>query len=264
MPNTYKRKSAVSTSVVDAALSKQTTDIIGPVTNTLAELGWWDKLDEAEQDAVMAEGRALSVAMLQYGTSRLKIGEHLAKLQSVLEPHNLFGKFLKNFHFSKRTAYRYIAGFNNAKARLPKTVLDAAMARGVNLIGESELKPLGIYTQAVEQLPPPVNPTPVQAETWLNQVEQVRKQTRETEGSTPYAVTVNTDPQLLLKECYRFVSLRYKRLPSNTKTRAAWVRNLVGMLLSDMGIAGQQAFAPTVVPEDYKAQRGRPVMAQSA
>jgi hypothetical protein len=220
---------------------------------------WWKKLSNEEQSAVQQESSLLAKALVDFGKSKLAIGEHLTKLQAVLEPHNLFGRFLKNFHFSKRTAYRYIAGFNNAKARLPQTVLAAAMARGVAIIGDTETKPLGVYTDAVAKLPPPATATVDQANTWLNQIEQVRK---ETKGL--FVVPVPQDPQTLLKECYRFVAIRYKRLPNNSKSRANWVRSLVGMLLADLGVSGEQTFAPHAAPESFKIGRGRPSTQQVA
>jgi len=229
--------------------------------NTLA---WWKKLNDEEQAAVQHEGQLLAQALLDYGKSRLAVGEHLSKLQGLLEPHNLFGRFLKNFHFSKRTAYRYISGYNNAKARLPETVLKAAMARGVNIVGDTDVKPLGIYTEAVAKLPPPTQANEVQANTWLDQIEQVRKETRAAAaGGGMFTVPVPQDPQTLLKECYRFVSLRYKRLPNSSKIRANWVRSLVGMILADLGVSGEQTFVPHKAPEDFVAQRGRPQIASA-
>lgn len=221
--------------------------------NTLA---WWEKLNKDEQNVVITEGQQLAKAMLDHGRSRLAIGQHLAKLQSVLEPHNVFGRFLKNFHFSKRTAYRYIKGYQNAQAKLPETVLKVAMAQGVNIIGDTDFKPLGVYTDAVAKLPVPKDATEEQAKTYLTQLEDVRKKLRPT--GEMFTMPEPQDPATLLKECYRFVSLRYKRLPQNHKTRASWVRSLVGMLLADLGVSGQQTFAPQAIPEDFVAQRGRP------
>lgn len=261
MPRGVYSRAAAPTEGAGALTITAPSAMLQSVQNTVAGQGWWKKLNQDEQAVVVNESRELSTAMLAYGTSKLRIGEHLTKLQSVLEPHNLFGRYLKSFHLSKRTAYRYIAGFNNAKARLPESVLQAAMVRGVNLIGDSEVKPLGTYTSAVEKLPPPANATPVQVDTWLDQIEQVRKEERSSGALA--TMPVPTDSGVLLKECYRFVSLRYKRLPNNTRTRANWIKSLVGMILSDMGVQGQQSFAPQAVPEDYKAQRGRPVAASA-
>lgn len=223
-----------------------------------SELAWWTKLDMSEQKEVVSAAQKLSDALVTNGYSKIAIGEHLTRLQSVLEPHNLFQRFLKNFHFSKRTAYRYIAGYNNAKARLPEPIIKAAMARGYNMIGDSELKPLGVYTEAVAKLPPPQNPNAEQAVTWLDQVEQVRKDNRSAQGTPSLTLPfVPSDPNTLMRECYKFVSLRYKRLPNNSRTRNSWVRSLVGMMLTELG-SGQQTFAPIAIPQDYTVQRGRP------
>lgn len=258
----YKRAAQKGALAVVPNVSADISVLVPP--DAFNTLSWWKKLNDDEQSAVMQEGRLLAQALLDFGKSKLAVGEHLAKLQGLLEPHNLFGRFLKNFHFSKRTAYRYIAGYNNAKARLPETVLKAAMARGVNLVGDTEMKPLGVYTDAVAKLPPPTQATEEQANTWLNQIEQVRKETRAAAaGGGMFTVPVPQDPQTLLKECYRFVSLRYKRLPNNSKTRANWVRSLVGMILADLGVSGEQTFAPHAAPEDFRAQRGRPQVASA-
>src|SRR6266705_1037891 len=105
-----KRKGKVTSAIVSAEASK-----LIPEFN---KIKGWDSLNFDEQKMVVDEGQQLAVALLQYGHSRIAIGEHLTKLRGILEPHNMFERFLKNFHFSKRTAYRYIAGFENAKARL--------------------------------------------------------------------------------------------------------------------------------------------------
>jgi hypothetical protein len=216
-------------------------------------LPWWDKLTAHEQSNVIAEGQKLAQSMLTYGQARLQVGEHLAALQGILEPHNLFGKFLKTFRFSVRTAYRYIAGYKNASARLPQAVLTAAMARGVNIVGDSEEKPLGVYTKAAEALPPPTNPNPVQAETWLTQLEVVRKQNRETPTEMPAG-----DPEVLKREVVRFASLRFERLPQHKRTREAWAKQVVGLLMTKFGISTPQSFTPLPVPEEYQVHRGRP------
>lgn len=259
----YQRKTHIapsgSTAVTEVAVAEIST-------SQFAQLAWWNKLNEQEQNAVVSEGKELAKSLLSYGRSRIAIGEHLTKLQGILEPHNLFGRFLKSFHFSKRTAYRYIAGFKNARTILPEAVLEVAMSRGYNMIGDSDLKPLGVYTEAVRKLPPPVNPDPVQAETWLNQVEEVRRQDKSDVGtqSQTFDSLVPQDPSTLLKESYRFISIRYKRLPNNSKVKAQFVRTLVGMILTELGVSGPQTFSPLAVPEDFRAQRGRPRTATAA
>ena len=242
--------------------SNQPTNVttIATIPEQAVKGAWWDKLSVDEKNAVQAEGQQLAIAMLNFGRSRLAIGEHLSKLKDILEPHNVFGKFLRNFHFSKRTAYRYIRGFENAKARLPEAVLKTAMVRGMAIIGESDTKPLGIYTEAAKQLPPPSNPTDQQAEAYLDSIETLRKKTKGTvsKPSIVDATVIPQDPDTLLKECYRFVSSRYKKLPSNHKTRTAFVTRLVGFMMNELGIGHAQNFQPMAIPEGFRAERGRP------
>lgn len=228
----------------------------------LTSLKWWKKLSDIEQKEVLSEGQQLAVAMIQHGQSRIAIGQHLARLQEILTPHGLFGRFLRTLHFSERTAKRYVASFKNAKLALPDNVLKLALARGVNIMGESDEKPFGQYTEAVKQLPPPQNANEQQAGAWLTAIENQRKQQRsqtatEASGGEILGVLVPQDPQTLLKECFRFFVLRYNRLPHNMNTRRKFVRTLVGMELS---VAGETAgtFNPVAVPSDFTVGRGRP------
>jgi hypothetical protein len=244
-----------------AALTTSAAKIVTLVPESAyTELNWWDRLDVNEQKAVKTEGEHLAVALLNHGRSRLAIGEHLLNIQKVLEPKNLFVKFLKNFHFSTKTAYRYMNGFKNAQRELPESVLSAAMARGYNMIGDSEQKPLGIYTSAVRQLPPPANPTAEQANQWLDSVEQVRKKTRSTPAPefAPEQEAAAVDPELLLKECYRFIENRFKKLPDNARQRQRFMRDLISYEMTLVGIEKSTPFMPKTPPSDFKAERGRP------
>jgi hypothetical protein len=82
----------------------------------LAEVAWWPKLTGEEQAEVVDEGQKLATDMLRYGQSRLGMGLRLSRLKDILEPHNVFQKFLKRyFNMSKRTAYRHIKKYNNVK-----------------------------------------------------------------------------------------------------------------------------------------------------
>lgn len=249
----YTRKSKV------ASIVKHVDTALVPV-ETFTELNFWQELNDKEQATVIQEGEQLAVAMLNYGRSRLAIGEHLFNIQRILEPKNVFTKFLsKVCHFSPKTAYRYINGYKNAQQMLPETVLKAAMARGYNILGDTEEKPLGIYTEAAKQLPPPREASAEQAATWLDSVEQVRKKTR---GMTSAAVEsinpIPQDPDTLLKECFRFVDNRFRKLPISHKVRQQWIKTLIGMELTLLGVGNQQTLSPIAIPTDFKAERGRP------
>lgn len=232
-----------------------------------AELAGWDKLNPQEQGIVSAEGTGLAQAMLTHGYSGLAMGKHLAAMQSVLEPHSLFGRFLKPFHFSKTTAYRFIRKYENATKNLAPTIVQAALTRGIDIAGASETEPLGIYTQAAAKLPPPKEPDVVQANTWLDQVVNVRKQERSTSAAAGNATSVGLgvpeDPATALKVCYRFVMVQFNKLPNNLKTRNKWKAQLLGILVSGLGISEEQVTS-IPVPADFEAQRGRPRVAPVA
>jgi hypothetical protein len=120
------------------------------------KLSFWGQLTETEQKTVQSEGQQLAAAMMLGGISDLAKGEHLAKLHAVLEPKRCFVKFLGKFtKYSPKQAYRYIKGWNNATARLTEPVLKLAMTRNMRILGDSDDKPLGIYTQAAQVMGPP-------------------------------------------------------------------------------------------------------------
>lgn len=217
-------------------------------------LSWWKKLSAQEQTAVIGESQQLGSSLLQFGQARLAVGQHLEKIQAILEPHNVFQKFLKTFRFSPRTAYRYISGFKNASSMLPAPIVKAAMARGVPIVGDTDAKPLGVYTEVVKTLPPPQAPTEQQANQYLDALEKMRRETR----TTNVLELPVGDPNTLLKETLRFAALRYKRLPHNKRTREAWASRLVGMLLAEFGLVGQHTFSSIPVPVEFQVQRGRP------
>lgn len=233
----------------------QVTGIIK--AETLKTIKGWDKLSGEERSSVILESQKLGRTLLMHSQSRLAIGEHLVTLHGILEPHRMFQSYLKNFHFSERSAYRHMKSYENSKTILPATIMKAAMVRNVQILGESSDKPLGIYTAAAAALPPPVDATETQANEYLDQLEAVRK----TKQKDDVQVMVpRYDQNVLMKECLRFVASRYSRLPNRKATREAWVQKFFGMCLSEFGMSAQSALAPLSVPEQFAApKRGRPV-----
>lgn len=228
--------------------------------SALSSLSGWERLESHDQKAVQAETKALAEALIGFGFSKLSVGEHLTKIREVLEPKRMFISFLRRFNFSQRTAYRYIQGYENARQRLPEPVLKAAMARGYNVIGHTDDKPLGAYTDAIKRLPPPRTQDPAKISVYLDEVEEARRRSgqrrakREKQAETEMVY----DSDVLLKECYRFIDSRFKRLPHTKKVRSAWVERLIGMVLTDLGSSTAQSFSPVAVPQDFRAVRGRP------
>lgn len=230
------------------------TEIKGLVKKeTFSNLSWWPKLNTDEQTSVVNSGQKLGLALLHFGQARLQVGEHLAELQSVLEPHNLFGRFLSSFRFSKRTAYRYIQGYKNASSMLPQLVLKAAMVRGVNIVGDTEAKPLGIYTHAVELLPPTKVETEEQANAYIDALEQRVKTSRDDHGV--FVMSVG-EPDVLKREVVRFGKARFDRLPTNKRTREKWAKETIALQMGAYGLPTQH-ISPVALPEGYIVPRGR-------
>lgn len=208
------------------------------------------ELDAKERQELEREARALRSEMVKFAQSKLAIGEHLLKIHDILEPKRVFGRFLDNLRsgLSKKTAYRYIEGFQNAKAMLPDNVLREAMARGMNMLGTNE-KPLGRYTLAVKRLPAPKSDNPKVIDAYL---EKVQDKTREL-----YSNELERDEDELVKEVFRFFDARFQRLPNSHKTRRRFVETIGGMMVARLGVSSPQTFEPVAI-DTVRAVRGRP------
>jgi hypothetical protein len=211
------------------------------------------EINDDEKAIIQREGKALARAMVNYGFSKLEIGKRLINLRTVLEPHGLFVRLLQTLHFTPRTAYRYMYGYQNASKILPETVLEEAMARGYRMIGESPATPVGVYTEAVKQLPPPKDPSPAAARKYLDSVEKLRRQYT-TEGRHNSV----EDAEDVLEECFRFFDSRLRRIAADKKTRTEFLRVLVGMQMFAVEMPKAMKFKPVEVPEGLRVRPGRP------
>lgn len=207
---------------------------------------WWEKLSPAEQRTVLIETQALSEEMVNFGMARLAIGQHLVALRDILEPKRIFTKYISRFpSFTVSSAYRWMDIYEDTKAALPEAVLRAALARGYDVI---DLK-------LVEKNPPPKTANRVQIMQYLNGIHEKSKK----EKIKAASVEVEYDEYTLLRESFNFVMSRLGRLPRPTKhqqTKA--LRDLVGLILTTIGIEEETSFSPIDVPEDMIARRGRP------
>jgi hypothetical protein len=225
------------------------TEIVAVDTKALFEgVG---ELEPREKQILEREAKALRSDMVTFAQSKLAIGEHLAKIHEILEPKRVFGRFLDNLRsgLSKRTALRYIDGFHNAAAMLPEPVLREAMARGMNILGHTEDRPLGRYTLAVKRLPAPKSNNPKVIDAYL---EEVAEKTREL-----YSNELERDEDELVKEVFRFFDARFQRLPNSHKTRRRFVETLGGMMVARLGVSTPQTFEPVAI-DTVRAVRGRP------
>lgn len=245
---TRKHKKQKRSRAIETNVTEQIT------VAAFVEMPWWEKLNLLEQSTVVSEGQALAGAMLSEGQAKMEVGQHLLAVKKVLEPHNLFQKFLRRFtKYSIPTAYRYIRRYENATKSLPAAVVTAAMVRGIDIAGATDAKPFGVYTNAIKKVRVPrQSVTTAQANKFLDRVEEVRRETR-AEGPQ----LVSGDPELSKRECVRFFTLKYERLPNNRKTRDKFAREVVALIMAKAGLDAQ-TITPIAVPEDYIVHRGRP------
>lgn len=211
-------------------------------------LPFWDKLDREEQSTVEQETKGLAQAHAAQVVMRTKMGEHLANLQKVLEGKGLFVRYLTSLKFTYRTAYRYIEAYKAVKERLPDFALEAAAARGIDLVGYQGNKPFGPYTEAVKRLPPPKQPAHVAK--WLDSLEEERRKHR----SSPRHRKV--DGQRAMRSLFRQASAVYKKL-DGTKQRQKWAVQLIGILMGEFGLPAQ-TIQPEAPPDGFRAVLGRP------
>lgn len=249
----YRRKTTVS---VPVDTEPVTNDVVIPKGN-LAAQKWMVKFTESDATGaaiVAKEDAELSHELEVNGRSRLAIGKHLEAIRARLEPHGIFGRYLKYKNIKRTIAYRRMNEYKNSSANLPESVVTAAMARNINILGESPDRPLGVYTDAVATLPPPSNPTIEQADAYLTQLENVRKQMKSD-------VTVNfdippTDPRVITKAIFKFADNQLRKI-DNPKTRQQVLVQVVGMLFKKYEQPAMTV-TPRPIPEDFTVARGRP------
>lgn len=205
----------------------------------LDDLKGWSELGQLEKQLVREETQNLADALYNESQSRLIIGEHLIKLRKVLLPKHMFLIHLSLlFKMSRATAYRYIKEYEEAKKKLPKPVLEMAKRKGIK----------AIHIKRVEHHPPaPKTKDPVKIEKYIDSLK----------SATSHPEVIHTS-DTLLKECVNFVSSRFDKLPHNGKTRTAWVRSLIGMLMTKFGMGTEQPFGPMAIPDNFRSTRGRP------
>lgn len=220
----------------------------------LTALPWWAKVEAGDQKVVLTEAEALARQLYVNGQSRLAIGMHLEAIRTKLEPYGLFGRFLNYFNIKRTIAYRRMAEYKNSKAILPAPVLEAAMARNINILGEKEDQPLGVYTNAVKALPFPTNPTREQATVYLDQLEDVRKKMGREHAAVAADVTP-ADAEEVTKEVFKFASNQIRKVEAAAQVTV--LQNIVGMLLTKFEQKATK-FTPKPIPEGFDVGRGRP------
>jgi hypothetical protein len=270
-----KRHRAHESALMLVGSDAKEIDQIVPISRFQA-LPFWEKLNTNQKANLQEEGTNLAAAMMMHGASGLAIGEHLFNVNQMLKPINgAWSRFVKDWQFkNERTAYRYVQRYKNAKNHLPQNVLKAAMGRNISIYGDKEERPLGAYTEAVKILPPPRNPDIEAANRYLDQLEETRKMNNDAQkkfGNKDGEVRVLAAPatsknkEMWTMHVYRMFRSRFRRLPSSktSDARTAFVKTVIGMILTEAGVSGGN-FGAIAIPEEFRAERGRPRESQAA
>lgn len=210
-------------------------------TSNLTSIEGWETLNKEDQSVVRDEAVALDVALENEGKAKLEVGEHLYNIQEVLTKTDkrIFTRFLESLHrnFSRATAYRYIDLYVAAKNLLPGPVMEQAMLRGTNRLN----------VKRIEATPPPRSNDPVVINEYLTQMEKPNTY-----------VPADVVPEDLKRESVNHVVRAFERLPRSGRTRPAWMRSVVAMLLFAAGNTETVPITPVPIPESYTRPRGRP------
>lgn len=214
---------------------------------------YWEKLDRDEQRVVVEESQALGRALFQVASSRLEMGKRMIKLRDTLKEY--FRDHMRNFHISERTYFRIIEDYKETTKLLTPKVMPVIMAANRDFGRKS-------YRLILKKNPPPDTSDSTQILSWADGVEREHKAymkaakgRKALEGEI---VRPTVEPEALLEKAFRPARLQFHRLSTEHKVRSNWMRKLVGMLMTELGVSGQMSFSPVAVPEEFRRGRGRP------
>jgi hypothetical protein len=210
----------------------------------LTTTDWWGDLSPSEQRTVLIETQAINQERVTIGMSRLAIGEHLAKVRSILKPKRIYGRYLRSqFRLSTASADRWIQIYEETKDDVPEIVLRTAIAKGYDVID----------TEMVKRIPPPKTHDRHKIVQYLEKLDEARR-----EEQRASLADHEYDYETLMREALNFAGLRYSRLPEDMRTRHRWRKQFISMFLAETGATEEISFAPLPVPESLRVIHGRP------
>lgn len=244
-------------------ISLQTKSSLIPAT-AFTQLPYWKRLTEEDKKAVERESQELARAMFHEGASKLEQGRHLVELRKRLEPYRVFVRHLRAFKMSFKTAYRYMSAYENAKRRFPEPVLQAVLARGLDIVGESAERPYGKYTPIVKSLPPPRTSDKYAIQEWVDTLENKYKKMR---GEMRAGLLLGYDhahpaTDSLVKAAFRHVRIQFRRIPVDQKKKA--MKELFGYLMAEFGVSSPIEVRPSEAPDEYRRGPGKPRLEAAA
>lgn len=140
------------------------------------------ELSEPSRRAIIEGVRQFAVAKMEHPKSALVLGAPWKKIYDACEPYTgTFRSICACFEgsFSERTAYRYMETWKNCKEFFPSLIFEEALCCGLEITSvhtKGKDEPLGKFSEAVRQLPPPKNPTPAKAKEYVAKLQQLQKE----------------------------------------------------------------------------------------
>lgn len=206
----------------------------------------FEKLKAPEQNLLRRKTQDLIQHIQAAGMNRLEIGRDLAEIRDVLEPRNMFERYLKIeglsiYKISRASAYRFIENFEVARTITPTPTAQARIA--LMRVGSKLTRAL------VSSNPPPRTKDPEKLIEYIEELAAGNRRSKEELG----------DPDLVARELIMRYCTLFDRLPSHHKTRASFFHRVAGMMATISGIASEVSVRPIAVPDDYRpGPKGRP------
>jgi len=236
----------------------------------IQQMSFLKNVKERDQEFLIAEIRQAAAAKLMHERAGLALGRHIQNIYNRCESYSgTFRRTMAYLGIKERNAYRYMKAFAGASSQWHENVLNAAIVKGLDFRSADENKPLGKYTEVARLLPAPSrNPDPVEAVRYIEQLEQTYKDRKRAikEGRvkpkdrSQEADDIQRDPEFLLRQNYRGIKNALQHVPPRQRKR--WFEKLVGMSLTNQGVASAVMFSPEAIPEDFNQGPGRPSLPQ--
>lgn len=264
-------------------IKQNTIEVLPPPAKALAEaerivprleferLPFWKDLKDGEQTKLISESYQLIKSRKEHGMAIVQMGQHLLFIQNMLAGRpKAFTQYLKAFHFSGRSGYRYIEDYERLMSLVKVPVLQVMLTQGFKLTKATRKRPLGEFTEAYTALAmnAELPPSSMDMDAALRYVRKLATQHQKLleDPKSLAVVRRKVDQQVgntekrdsyenLLKDAYHIAKNAIKRVPA--KRREEFVDSLVGFILSYQDVQ-ERHFTAQTIPGDLRRKPGRP------
>lgn len=222
-----------------------------------------DAFAPAEKKQLQSFTAELMKAMQEHASTMLKIGKVLCEVRNFLSDR---GDAMKGYvnsipGFAQATAYRYMARYEMGTKMLPKPLLDRTLARGLEMVGVSEDKPFGRYTEAVKKLEGTSKGLKIKDCTDEKKAEQYLNNVVAEFQKMPKGSREKVTRDSLVEQAAKYVLSCWKRLPDKDK-KVSFFSETFGYIINSAGFDTPMSVHPKESPAHWekpkKKHTGRP------